>query len=81
MLRTTAAIFRRIGSSTPDTVAPHLTKDQLALYQLIWQRFIASQMQEALIIELQRILVGQKTAQQAADAAAAKMAEIIAANK
>jgi multiple sugar transport system substrate-binding protein len=39
------------------------------------------QMQEALIIELQRILVGQKTAQQAADAAAAKMAEIIAANK
>jgi DNA topoisomerase I len=33
----------------PDKVAPHLTRDQLALYQLIWQRFIASQMQEALI--------------------------------
>ena len=31
-------------------------------------------MQEALIIELQRILVGQKTPQQAADAAAARMA-------
>jgi DNA topoisomerase-1 len=35
--------------NTPDTVAPYLGKDQLALYQLIWQRFIASQMQEALI--------------------------------
>ena len=33
----------------PETVAPYLTRDQLALYQLIWQRFIASQMQEALI--------------------------------
>jgi len=33
----------------PDKVAPYLTRDQLALYQLIWQRFIASQMQEALI--------------------------------
>jgi len=35
--------------NTPDKMAPYLTKDQLALYQLIWQRFIASQMQEALI--------------------------------
>jgi DNA topoisomerase-1 len=35
--------------NTPDKVAPYLTKDQLALYQLIWQRFIASQMQEAII--------------------------------
>jgi DNA topoisomerase-1 len=34
---------------TPETVAAHLTKDQQALYQLIWQRFVASQMQEALI--------------------------------
>jgi DNA topoisomerase-1 len=30
-------------------VAPHLSRDQLALYQLVWQRFVASQMQEALI--------------------------------
>jgi len=34
---------------TPDKMAPYLTQDQLALYQLIWQRFVASQMQEALI--------------------------------
>jgi DNA topoisomerase-1 len=36
-------------ANTPESVAPHLTKEQLALYQLIWQRFVASQMQEALI--------------------------------
>jgi DNA topoisomerase I len=35
--------------NTPENVAAHLSKDQQALYQLIWQRFIASQMQEALI--------------------------------
>jgi DNA topoisomerase-1 len=35
--------------NTPEKVAAHLSKDQQALYQLIWQRFIASQMQEALI--------------------------------
>jgi DNA topoisomerase-1 len=35
--------------NTPDKLAPYLTPDQLGLYQLIWQRFIASQMQEALI--------------------------------
>jgi DNA topoisomerase-1 len=35
--------------NTPDRVAPHLNRDQLALYQLIWKRFVASQMQEALI--------------------------------
>ncbi|MCU0563077.1 MAG: type I DNA topoisomerase [Desulfobacterales bacterium] len=36
-------------ANTPDRVAPHLSRDQLALYQLVWQRFVASQMQEALI--------------------------------
>ncbi len=36
-------------SHTPESVAPHLSPDQFALYQLIWQRFVASQMQEALI--------------------------------
>ena len=35
--------------NTPEAVAPHLNADQLALYQLIWQRFVASQMPEALI--------------------------------
>ena len=33
----------------PDEVAPYLTKDQLTLYRMIWQRFVASQMKEALI--------------------------------
>jgi DNA topoisomerase-1 len=31
----------------PRRLARHLTKDQLALYRLIWERFIASQMQPA----------------------------------
>jgi DNA topoisomerase-1 len=35
--------------NTPEKVAPHLTDDQKALYQLIWQRFVASQMKPALI--------------------------------
>ena len=34
---------------TPDIVKPHLSKDQYALYRLIWNRFLASQMQPALI--------------------------------
>ena len=35
--------------NTPDKVGAYLNKDQMALYKLIWQRFIASQMQPALI--------------------------------
>ena len=35
--------------NTPEKVAPYLSKDQLALYRLIWQRFVASQMKQALI--------------------------------
>ena len=35
--------------NTPEKVAPFLSPDQLALYRLIWQRFVASQMQPALI--------------------------------
>jgi DNA topoisomerase-1 len=34
---------------TPEQAAPFLSKDQLALYTLIWKRFVASQMAEALI--------------------------------
>ena len=34
---------------TPEKVASYLSKDQLALYRLIWQRFVASQMAQALI--------------------------------
>lgn len=32
----------------PQGVAPYLSRDQLALYRLIWQRFVASQMTPAL---------------------------------
>ncbi len=35
--------------NTPEKMAPYLTEDQLALYRLIWQRFVASQMAQALI--------------------------------
>lgn len=34
---------------TPDKMAPYLSADQLKLYRLIWQRFVASQMKEAFI--------------------------------
>ncbi len=34
---------------TPEKVAQYLTKDQQSLYRLIWQRFVASQMAQALI--------------------------------
>jgi DNA topoisomerase-1 len=34
---------------TPDRIASYLTEEQLALYRLIWQRFVSSQMKEALI--------------------------------
>lgn len=35
--------------NTPETVASHLSPDQMALYRLIWERFVASQMAQALI--------------------------------
>jgi len=35
--------------NTPQKIAPYLSKDQLALYRLIWQRFVASQMKPAII--------------------------------
>ncbi|MGC9325680.1 MAG: type I DNA topoisomerase, partial [Desulfomonilia bacterium] len=33
--------------NTPDSLKQHLNKDQYALYELIWRRFIASQMKSA----------------------------------
>ncbi len=33
--------------NTPEQVAPYLSKDELALYTLIWNRFVASQMMPA----------------------------------
>ena len=38
--------------NTPDKIKSHLSPDQLALYRLIWQRFIASQMTQALINQI-----------------------------
>ncbi len=38
--------------NTPEKIKAHLSPDQLALYQLIWQRFIASQMTLALINQI-----------------------------
>jgi DNA topoisomerase I len=35
--------------NTPEKMAPHLEKDQYELYTLIWKRFVASQMAQALI--------------------------------
>ncbi|MGD8963235.1 MAG: type I DNA topoisomerase, partial [Desulfobacterales bacterium] len=43
------AIRPTVLKNTPDEMAPYLSKDQLALYRLIWQRFVASQMKQALI--------------------------------
>ena len=39
---------------TPEEVAAHLSQDQLALYRLIWQRFVASQMPAAQINQQHR---------------------------
>ena len=38
--------------NTPEEVKPHLSDEQYALYQLIWQRFVASQMAHAVIDQL-----------------------------
>jgi DNA topoisomerase-1 len=35
-------------AKTPESLAPHLEKDMLALYTLIWKRFVASQMAPAI---------------------------------
>jgi DNA topoisomerase-1 len=43
------AIRPTVLRNTPDEMASYLSKDQLALYRLIWQRFVASQMKQALI--------------------------------
>ena len=35
---------------TPESVKPHLTPDQFRLYELIWRRFVATQMKPALYL-------------------------------
>ncbi len=42
------AIRPTSAARTPESVAQYLDKDELALYRLIWQRFIASQMMPAI---------------------------------
>ncbi|MGE0128553.1 MAG: type I DNA topoisomerase [Blastocatellales bacterium] len=42
------AIRPTAADRTPDKLAPYLDKDELALYRLIWQRFVASQMMPAI---------------------------------
>jgi DNA topoisomerase-1 len=41
------AIRPTLVERSPDALARHLTRDQLALYRLIWGRFLASQMRPA----------------------------------
>src|SRR5262245_3131485 len=43
------AIWPTSALRTPDSLAGFLSKDELALYKLIWQRFVASQMMPALV--------------------------------
>ena len=42
------AIRPTFVTHTPDSVSRYLSKDELALYRLIWQRFVASQMMPAI---------------------------------
>ncbi len=46
-------------SLTPDKVAPHLEKDMLKLYTLIWKRFVSSQMTPA-VYDQTTILIDAK---------------------
>ena len=45
----------------PDTVKPHLPSDQFRLYQLIWQRFMASQMAPAEFLDTVILVTAGKT--------------------
>jgi len=42
------AIRPTSAQRTPEDIAPFLTRDQFALYKLIWRRFVASQMRPAI---------------------------------
>lgn len=43
------AIRPSSASRTPEEVKPHLTREQHALYRLVWERFLASQMAPAVM--------------------------------
>jgi DNA topoisomerase-1 len=55
----------------PDAVAPYLKREELRLYTLIWNRFIASQMSPAKIEETEFEISAVPHPQQAADGTAA----------
>ena len=43
----TRLFVRLVSFNTPESIAKYLDKDQLKLYTLIWNRFVASQMTAA----------------------------------
>jgi len=45
----------------PDTIKEFLNRDQLRLYQLIWQRFVASQMEAAVFDTLSVVVAAKST--------------------
>ncbi len=45
---------------TPKDVSPYLSKDELKLYTLIWNKFLASQMEDAIYDQLQVDITGGK---------------------
>jgi DNA topoisomerase-1 len=47
---------------TPDTVKEFLSTDQFKLYQLVWQRFVASQMESAIYDTLSVEITGKSSA-------------------
>jgi DNA topoisomerase-1 len=50
---------------TPESIKQYLDKDQLRLYELIWQRFVASQMSNAIFdattVDIEALPAGQST--------------------
>ena len=44
-------MFRKIYVCDPEAVKPYLKREEFALYQLIWNRFMASQMSPAVVEE------------------------------
>ena len=54
------AIRPTLPDLTPDVVKPFLKKEEFSLYQLIWNRFLASQMSPALIEETEFEVTAKK---------------------
>jgi DNA topoisomerase-1 len=54
------AIRPTSSNRDPQQLAPYLSKDQLALYELIWNRFIASQMTPAVFDQTQAAIAAEK---------------------